>query len=536
MAQQTLKKLQYDGSDVVVEVAKRDINGAQIDTTYLKKAQLTEGDGIDISDSNGNKVVAIEKTSSSNLGGMITGTGLTAANDGTVSLNTATASAIGGIKIGTGLSISSGTASVVQAAADTLGGIKLGTGLTYNSTSGKVDVSSAAWSGVTSKPFSEVDSGTGKTFTITSDKLYVNTDVMATKDYVSSNFLGINTTLPATNVIPTQTTANKVLLSTTTSGTAAWSSGALSSSATKPLYLNSSGVLTAGNTYAGGTAVTLNGTSKAGSTASFYAPTDDGGTTVNRLFVSKKDLSSSPAWSGVTTWGGSAGFLKVDAFGSTSVDTNTYLTSHQSLSNYYTKSEVDGLVNGINPFTYETASELPTAAASTMYKIYLIPASNSDTNNAKEEYITIDNGANATTRYTWEHIGSTNVDLSSYAQVSGTLTYGCIVFANDNNKTIKGSSFQVCFSATSDIEQSLRGSYIPTLSFLDGRWQPKLTFSTGLTNSSQTVTLNTASASTLGGVKIGDGITISSGVISATPAWSAITSNPFTVTDVTLDY
>ena len=83
-------------------------------------------------------------------------------------------------------------------------------------------------------------------------------------------------TIPATNVIPAVTTANKVLLSTTTSGTAAWSSGALSTSATKPLYLNSSGVLTAANTYAGGTAVTLNGTSKASSTASFYAPTSAG--------------------------------------------------------------------------------------------------------------------------------------------------------------------------------------------------------------------------------------------------------------------
>ena len=47
-------------------------------------------------------------------------------------------------------------------------------------------------------------------------------------------------------------------------------------SATKPVYISSSGTFTAGNTYAGGTAVTLNGTSKAGNTASFYAPTTVG--------------------------------------------------------------------------------------------------------------------------------------------------------------------------------------------------------------------------------------------------------------------
>ena len=43
-------------------------------------------------------------------------------------------------------------------------------------------------------------------------------------------------------------------------------------SASKPIYL-SSGTATECSTYAGGTAVTLNGSSKAGATASFYAPT-----------------------------------------------------------------------------------------------------------------------------------------------------------------------------------------------------------------------------------------------------------------------
>lgn len=46
-------------------------------------------------------------------------------------------------------------------------------------------------------------------------------------------------------------------------------------STTKPIYL-SSGVPTTGSTYAGGTRVTLNSTSKAGSTATFYAPTTYG--------------------------------------------------------------------------------------------------------------------------------------------------------------------------------------------------------------------------------------------------------------------
>jgi hypothetical protein len=46
-------------------------------------------------------------------------------------------------------------------------------------------------------------------------------------------------------------------------------------STTKPVYL-SGGKITEGSTYAGGTAVTLNGASKGASTASFYAPTAAG--------------------------------------------------------------------------------------------------------------------------------------------------------------------------------------------------------------------------------------------------------------------
>ena len=47
-------------------------------------------------------------------------------------------------------------------------------------------------------------------------------------------------------------------------------------SSTSPVYFNSSGEPAAGSTYAGGTKVTLNGTAKGASTASFYAPTGAG--------------------------------------------------------------------------------------------------------------------------------------------------------------------------------------------------------------------------------------------------------------------
>ena len=60
---------------------------------------------------------------------------------------------------------------------------------------------------------------------------------------------------------------------------------------TKPIYL-SLGTPTVGSTYAGGTAVTLNGTSKESSTASFYAPTSAG----KSGYILTSNGSGTPSW------------------------------------------------------------------------------------------------------------------------------------------------------------------------------------------------------------------------------------------------
>ena len=61
----------------------------------------------------------------------------------------------------------------------------------------------------------------------------------------------------------------------------------------KPVYIAADGTVTAGSTYAAGTAVTLNGTSKSATTASFYAPTGAG--TSGQLLQSSG--SGAPTWS-----------------------------------------------------------------------------------------------------------------------------------------------------------------------------------------------------------------------------------------------
>ena len=96
---------------------------------------------------------------------------------------------------------------------------------------------------------------------------------------------------------------------------------------------------------------------------------------------------------------------------------DTALQEHQSLANYYTKSEtytkeevVTQITNAIKG-SFVVVASLPTASADTLGKIYLVPSANAQTQNIKDEYITIENGG----VYSWEKIGSTAIDLSGYA-------------------------------------------------------------------------------------------------------------------------
>ena len=90
------------------------------------------------------------------------------------------------------------------------------------------------------------------------------------------------------------------------------------------------------------------------------------------------------------------------------------LVNYYLKSDTYTKSEVQQLIDAVKQFTYVSVAELPTASADTMNKIYLVPSTNPETKNVKDEYITIAITDQGTTTYSWEQIGSTTVDLSGY--------------------------------------------------------------------------------------------------------------------------
>ena len=130
---------------------------------------------------------------------------------------------------------------------------------------------------------------------------------------------------------------------------------------------------------------------------------------------------------------GAGGYAGKNPTAATSLQTllASFITnSVNNLVNYYTKSETftkaevlaqiaDAIKGGYMP-----VATLPTASADTMGKIYLVPSSDPQTQNIKDEFVTIDNGASADPRYTWEQIGSTAISLDGLVRYdeSQTLT------------------------------------------------------------------------------------------------------------------
>lgn len=105
---------------------------------------------------------------------------------------------------------------------------------------------------------------------------------------------------------------------------------------------------------------------------------------------------------------------------------------YQAIKNTYNKSQVDSLIGAINSFEYVVAATLPTAGVSTMYKIYLIPSTDPQTLNVKDEYITIFDGSS----YSWELIGSTAIDITGKADKVVNATSGNLAALDSNGNLV----------------------------------------------------------------------------------------------------
>ena len=76
-----------------------------------------------------------------------------------------------------------------------------------------------------------------------------------------------------------------------------------------------------------------------------------------------------------------------------------------NLVNYYKKSEVNDLIGQLSTLSFEVVDSLPETGDTN--KIYLVPKTQGQPQNGYDEYIFINE--------TWEKIGSTDIDLSQYA-------------------------------------------------------------------------------------------------------------------------
>jgi len=85
--------------------------------------------------------------------------------------------------------------------------------------------------------------------------------------------------------------------------------------------------------------------------------------------------------------------------------------------NYYTKTEVDNLLEMAMLGMFIPVTTLPEPSADTMKGIYLVPStSGRSEDNIRDEYITIALRQGGKTTYQWELIGTTRVDLTGYVK------------------------------------------------------------------------------------------------------------------------
>ena len=119
----------------------------------------------------------------------------------------------------------------------------------------------------------------------------------------------------------------------------------------------------------------------------------------------------------------------------------TPLTSHQSLSNYYTKGEVNSQISSIPKFAIAVVTDLPTANISNT-TIYL-KKTGSDTQNLYTEYIYVNSK--------WEQLGTQKLDLSGYltkTDASNTYLgkYTAAISANKLNSNAGSATQPIYFS------------------------------------------------------------------------------------------
>lgn len=186
-------------------------------------------------------------------------------------------------------------------------------------------------------------------------------------------------TIPATNVIPATTTGDKLLVSTTTSGTAKWSdwstAGFVKTNASGVVSIDTNTYLTShqsiksldttataaqstssSEAIKGSGTITLHKIAKTGTYSDLIGKPTIPATNVIPATTTANKMLVSTTTSGTAKWSdwSSAGFLKTDASGVISVDTNSYLTTSGTAAD-------SSKLNGQAASYYAKATDIPSA-------------------------------------------------------------------------------------------------------------------------------------------------------------------------------
>lgn len=104
------------------------------------------------------------------------------------------------------------------------------------------------------------------------------------------------------------------------------------------------------------------------------------------------------------------------------------LVNYYTKTETFTKQEVNNLISAITTMDIQVVQTLPTEDISTT-TIYLVPKTTAEQNDAYDEYIYVSNA--------WEHIGSTDIDLSGYQTKIDSSHKLSSDLVDDTNKTNK---------------------------------------------------------------------------------------------------
>lgn len=278
----------------------------------------------------------------------------------------------------------------------------------------------------------------------------------------------------------------------------------------------------------------------------YLAKTDAASTyaTVSALadYAKTSDLSSylttSAASNTYATKSSLSNYAKTSALSSyltTANASSTYLSKTDASNTYATKAALTEAIGGVTSISYSVVSTLPSSGSNGV--IYLVPKSKSQANNLYDEYIWLASSSK------FEKIGDTAIDLSGYlttAAASNTYatkssiptkvsqltndsgykttdtntTYSLTQDSTDGHKlTFAGSDGSSKTITIPDNNTTYSAATQSANGLMTAADKKKLD---GIAAGANAYTLPAATASALGGVKVGSNITVSSGTISLT--------------------